>query len=983
MNRRHFQHYALWNLLRLALGVVLSFSWCSVAAETPEAPKGQGIASNVDQIVRQMADVFQDVKSFSADLTTVMNTQMQGVNQSMTTDYSLAVQRPNRFAMVLTNGMMGTTVVCDGAKLYTCIPMLKRYTESKAPGELSDVMTGSGALGTMSGMGGGALLGALLARDIHATLLDGVTSARYIGTEKLDDGEYLHLKFTQDSFDWDMWVKAGKPPLVRKMTMDIGQAIKGQVSGKSAPEGMGEALKDMKMTMTMEFKNWSLNADLPVSRFVFTPPEGVKKSDSLFAGVEDDEESNPLQNRTSTPPKPLPSGTNVATWASYREHLCKWYSETMIANYRRCGRRSEAWDEEVEKYYGLCAPVLAKQKQGDEFIRPLANKAAQIAALGCEDPVFEYTRGFLMLKQGLYTEAAVSLQKSKALLASSEYPRFYSFLAVRDLQATLEHLGKDKESKALNSTLYTLAARAASDGDFGNGNQRYYCQECMAQESLPRTACNILPAEFFNVALKEFSTSTNADPWIVAVIRGEYHITQAWNARGSGWADKVTDEGWKGFQTNLDLARTYLTGAQQLHPEFPEAAALMITVSMGSSEGPGEERAWFDRAVAAQLDYHGAYRGLLSALFPRWGGSHKQMLAVARECLATRRFDTSVPAIYFSVLKDIRSELENWKEVYSWTGVYEDCVAATAGYLAVEKGSDVIRWYKSNMAIIGWASGHYADAGKLLGELGDRFNPEVLSQYGVNPAEVIDETHVFIGPHAQGATDAEALAKKGQHDEALKLYEAIARDNALDSGSRAYVGSRVADLRRRTALERNEWVEVTPAANMAGWQQVDGSWSVATNGTLVGSREGTGMLKLIWNTEPGENVEFTGDVKLDRQPPAERATILLAYGGRVGAAGVGIRMTPGAVYLENNFGGGATTIKCAYSATNRLHLLLWDKKLTVQVNGINVANRRVVNEDWIGGPGLAFGEYYEGAGHHEVRIRNIKIRRLTEAPEGW
>ncbi|MEI6972606.1 MAG: hypothetical protein WCL44_13945 [bacterium] len=56
--------------------------------------------------------------------------------------------------------------------------------------------------------------------------------------------------------------------------------------------------------------------------------------------------------------------------------------------------------------------------------------------------------------------------------------------------------------------------------------------------------------------------------------------------------------------------------------------------------------------------------------------------------------------------------------------------------------------------------------------------------------------------------------------------------------------------------------------------------------------------------------------------------------------------------------------------------------MTVFVNGIKVVDRRAVNDDWIGGGGLAFAEYHEGAGRHEFRIRNIKIRRLTGAPEG-
>jgi len=959
---------------------------CSAAAPADPEQKARGITPKADEILRKMADLSLSTKSFSADLTMVMNTQMQGAKQEMTTEYSLAAQRPNRFAMVLKKGLMGSTLVCDGAKLYTCLPMLKRYTESQAPAELSDVMTDSGSPGAMGGMaGGGAIIGALLAKDFRATILEGVTSAQYVGDEKLGDGDCQHLKFTRERFDWDLWVQAGKQPLVRKVTVDLAPAAGGRSGGKSAPKGLEEALKDMKMTVTLEFKNWSLNPDLPASRFAFVPPEGAKKSDSLLGGLAADsgEEAAPVQERPSPPKKPLPSGANAVTWDSYREQLRKWHAETLAANYRRCGHTNATWDAEVEKYYVLCAPVLAKQKKSDELIPSLADKAAHIAALGCDDPLFEYTRGLLAFQKGSNTQAAGSFQKSMSLLAASQYPKFYSFLAIRDLQAALERLGKDRESVALNNALYTAAAKAASDGDFGKGNQRYYCQECMLQECLKeRTSCGYVSKVFFDAALKSFSASNSVDPWIAAVVRGAHHIFAAWDARGGGWASTVTDQGWKGFQTNLDLARTCLTEAHRLHPEYPEAATLMISVSMGSPEGAGEERAWFDRAVAAQLDYSPAYASLAWALRPRWGGSHEQMLALARECLATRRFDTLVPSIYFGIIKEIRSELEDWKEIYSWPGVYEDCVAATAGYLAAEKDKDPLRGYRSNMAIIAWASGHYADADKLLHELGDGLSPDSLAQFAVNSAAVIGETRVFTGPHARAITEAKALEEQTHYDEALKMFEDIAQDKSLDPGSRTFVEGRVANLRARAALESNEWVDVMPTKDMAGWQQKDGRWSVTTNGTLVGLTEGTGRIKVIWKMAPGENVEFTADVELGHAP-AERATVLLAYGGTVDATGVGIRMTPDTLFLADGCIGVCEPVaKWRCANTNRLQMVLWDRKWTVRVNGAKLVDRRAIAEDHIGGPGLAFAEYYEGAGRHEVRIRNPRIRRLKEAPDG-
>ena len=68
---------------------------------------------------------------------------------------------------------------------------------------------------------------------------------------------------------------------------------------------------------------------------------------------------------------------------------------------------------------------------------------------------------------------------------------------------------------------------------------------------------------------------------------------------------------------------------------------------------PGETpRLWFDRAVAARLDWMGAYTFMITSLRSRWGGQEgRAPLAFARECAATRRFDTEVPFQAFNAVE--------------------------------------------------------------------------------------------------------------------------------------------------------------------------------------------------------------------------------------------------------------------------------------------------------------------------------------------
>lgn len=70
--------------------------------------------------------------------------------------------------------------------------------------------------------------------------------------------------------------------------------------------------------------------------------------------------------------------------------------------------------------------------------------------------------------------------------------------------------------------------------------------------------------------------------------------------------------------------------------------------------------------MAAQMDYPQAYNDMIFALLPRWGGSHRQMLEFAGECLDTERYDTDVPLFFLYTLRKIAIELDHnrWRKPF-------------------------------------------------------------------------------------------------------------------------------------------------------------------------------------------------------------------------------------------------------------------------------------------------------------------------------
>ena len=101
-------------LARTGTAAVLLACSLAVAASGQEDAK---IDSKAEAIVRKMTDFVKNLETFRARLAMDMTVEVQGMKQEVGTVHRLAMERPNKLAMVLEQGMMGGTVVSDGEKI--------------------------------------------------------------------------------------------------------------------------------------------------------------------------------------------------------------------------------------------------------------------------------------------------------------------------------------------------------------------------------------------------------------------------------------------------------------------------------------------------------------------------------------------------------------------------------------------------------------------------------------------------------------------------------------------------------------------------------------------------------------------------------------------------------------------------------------------------------------------------------------------------
>ncbi|MGD0572364.1 MAG: right-handed parallel beta-helix repeat-containing protein [Sedimentisphaerales bacterium] len=107
----------------------------------------------------------------------------------------------------------------------------------------------------------------------------------------------------------------------------------------------------------------------------------------------------------------------------------------------------------------------------------------------------------------------------------------------------------------------------------------------------------------------------------------------AWEARGSGYANEVSEKGWEGFKENLINAEKVLTEAEDLNASDPVLYSIWLTVGMGLGKTDDDMNALFEKGIAIEKYYWPLYINRAYAITPRWGGKPGQLEAFARHAV--------------------------------------------------------------------------------------------------------------------------------------------------------------------------------------------------------------------------------------------------------------------------------------------------------------------------------------------------------------
>lgn len=197
------------------------------------------------------------------------------------------------------------------------------------------------------------------------------------------------------------------------------------------------------------------------------------------------------------------------------------------------------------------------------------------------------------------------------------------------------------------------------------------------------------------------------------------YLDYAYDARGSGYANTVSENGWKLFKERTAEAERILKEASTLAAKCPEWYVAMQMVSVNQGWSVTEARALFEEANKFEPEYYTYARDLAHYLLPKWSGGAGDTEKFVQE-IADRIGGDKGDILYFQVAaaNHVICGCDDDPHL-SWDRIKR-------GFEASEKLYGVSMQNLNRIAFLAsyFDERDYVYADKILTRIGDQWDPE-------------------------------------------------------------------------------------------------------------------------------------------------------------------------------------------------------------------------------------------------------------------
>ena len=697
------------------------------------------------------------------------------------------------------------------------------------------------------------------------------------------------------------------------------------------------------------------------------------------------------QKIPSNPPK---VSTKFRNQAEFEKGLYQFHYRTIVGAYKQYGIHDPKWDNAAIKFLeGFVRSEYEKDSKVNTDAVMAEGKS--LLDMGCNDPLVKSSYGIL-LRVVNQKEAYRLLDESLAEFERSKYPK----CRARIIPFHLYDLGKvpgqakTGDEDKWRKRIIDLSAESLRDGSYLPGEQRFVL------ESFAKSKTTMLfisyetemPDSEWGIVYPEIKNDSRVDPYLKNVIGAYYYRVAATkvNLKATNPRDMIN--------TDMDKTlkgRDMLIKAWKLHPEFPDAPAMMAAYAkslMMIGSNLEDPVVWFERARAAQFDYWPAYTYYINYLEPEWGGSYDKMYDFGIKCVQSGRFDTNVPFYFMNILKKIRGSIGNYdldqKTARAYwtsekTGKYMNMMYE--GYAKSQFNHPAEYWQTQNAAVA-WYCERYSDARKSLDKLGDKVDRQLfLNDNDVLFSGAKEDIYLLGSPYASQIKKARELVDASKFKEALIVYRGVLRKVNDDKLLAELIRERINIIASYVDFGEGKWGDFMPGSEFIGWAEDSGDWSVEADGTLNGIQE-TNYARLFCNVPFGKQIEIKGEVEFSKIP-CELGIFLNVPSVRPGWSeqhtGVVFDRSGKSVEMgRQGFSDQRDSINdVTFKDTAEFLIQQWDNELTIYVDGkllkkgIKTELKKDYPHMYIG----VGGKVWDNS-KPVYRFKKLQVRKLTQKP---
>jgi len=203
------------------------------------------------------------------------------------------------------------------------------------------------------------------------------------------------------------------------------------------------------------------------------------------------------------------------------------------------------------------------------------------------------------------------------------------------------------------------------------------------------------------------------------VLAGSY-INYAWFARGHGFSDSVTQEGWELFRERFELAKVALLEAAKLKDKCPYWFELVQMTALAEGWEKPVAKELFEKAAAFEPTYYHFYREYANYLQTKWYGDEGETQDFAEQISAKVGGDDG-DMIYFEIATLVGCQCQTERVSLggmSWPRVQ-------AGYLVLWQKYGTSNVKANRFALLAYSSDDKRAARQAFSSIGENWDNTV------------------------------------------------------------------------------------------------------------------------------------------------------------------------------------------------------------------------------------------------------------------